>query len=359
MDESTPPIKPEKPAAELKESKKTGLIQNVLRYFKKIWPYEKKEIGILIAVVILIIVSAVGVLAANAIGQMYFKSPTVTVKNGSQDNTSSGNQNESGNSQNSSIGKGSITPTTKIGANPTIKPGANTPTPSQKLTATPTSASTLDKTPPVITSITGPDNGSTVDFNSFCFPIVITDNVSNSSNLTVRVGFDSSLGSYSNNFSPCYSNIGNGSHTFTAQAKDAAGNESTVVTRTFSVNQASDIPVTVTAVLYQDVNCNGVRDSGESNITSPATTAYLFQMPGTIQQASSSSPDGNGTYTLTTTIKSNQSVNFEANATAPSGYSWSTSGDNPQFTLDHTNTSKSVELPMVPYANHSACSIPQ
>lgn len=91
-----------------------------------------------------------------------------------------------------------------------------------------------DTQPPVFENITGPADGSTIDFNSFCFLLTVKDNVS--TGITVRYSFDNSgVSEWNQNYSPCYSNVSNGFHFFVVQARDAAGNTSGFVSRNFTV----------------------------------------------------------------------------------------------------------------------------
>lgn len=91
-----------------------------------------------------------------------------------------------------------------------------------------------DTTPPSI-SMTGPENGSTVDFKNFCFPMYPTDNQTSSSEIQIRVKFDQeSWSDWGNNVAPCYYDIPNGQHTFSVEVKDTAGNTASE-TRTFTV----------------------------------------------------------------------------------------------------------------------------
>ncbi|NIO20922.1 MAG: hypothetical protein GTN76_09330, partial [Candidatus Aenigmarchaeota archaeon] len=76
----------------------------------------------------------------------------------------------------------------------TQEPDAESATESEQATS-PDSASAKDiagdTTPPTITQMTGPADGSTISFNSFGFPIKASDNVSKYPNIWVRVKFDS------------------------------------------------------------------------------------------------------------------------------------------------------------------------
>jgi hypothetical protein len=98
------------------------------------------------------------------------------------------------------------------------------------------SACGQDITPPVITSMAGPENGSQVDFDSFCFPLVITDNYSKLPELYARSNFDNQgWTDWSNNMAPCFDGVSDGVHIFAAQAKDQAGNLSPMEVRQFLV----------------------------------------------------------------------------------------------------------------------------
>jgi|GEM_PF-2577956 len=137
-------------------------------------------------------------------------------------------------------GKRSITPTPTVRVrNATVTPAKAVPTATPRViplvTATPVPQS--DTQPPVIDQVTGPADGSTVNFNSFCFPVHVTDNVS--SGITIRYSFNSGPGEWGTNYPPCFQNVREGWHTFVVQAKDAAGNVSGYVSRYFQVVLAS------------------------------------------------------------------------------------------------------------------------
>lgn len=107
--------------------------------------------------------------------------------------------------------------------------GTNTPTP--------TPPNVPDVTPPTFEWMTGPTDGSTVDFASFCFPMKVVDNVSKLPELQVRYSFDTpSWGEWTTNVAPCYQNVSNDTHVFRVQARDGAGNMSSPILRTFTVN---------------------------------------------------------------------------------------------------------------------------
>lgn len=132
------------------------------------------------------------------------------------------------------VTKPKIQPTSALVPSPTKKP-TSVPTAIPTNTPMPTAVPTPpDTTPPVIDQMTGPENGGVYSYKNFCFPMHATDNAPGTPQ--VRYKFDSeSWSGWGNEYSPCYSNVANGSHTFSAQAKDAAGNESGITTRTFTI----------------------------------------------------------------------------------------------------------------------------
>lgn len=302
---------------------KVSIKDKLIHFFKKIWPYEQKTLGVLMAIVFLIITTTSAVFATKFLTEYYFKnnkaisqkSENTYVDRAILDGILPKNENSSLGGTDEIIGK---KPSPTLKPETTAKPGTKaTPTPLKKtaptVTPTPktitnptsTPASNQDKTAPVITSMTGPENSSTVDFDNFCFPIYITDNVSNSSSLQVRVKFDSNTwGGYSNNFSPCYSGISNGSHTFSVQAKDAAGNESSVITRTFTVAKIQNISVSLNGQVYADHNCNNSKDEGENGVS--GMIVDLMEPNGSVHNTSST--DSSGNYSLSMSIPSNTSI---------------------------------------------------
>ena len=129
----------------------------------------------------------------------------------------------------------SATPKPINSPNITVAPTA-TPTP--KPTPIPTPTPIPDTQPPVFQSMTGPEDGSTVTFNSFCFPMYLTDNFPGT--ISVRYSFDNSGPSeWGQNYAPCYQNVSNGFHVFVVQGKDSAGNETGHISRNFTVSVAN------------------------------------------------------------------------------------------------------------------------
>ena len=122
------------------------------------------------------------------------------------------------------------------------KPLSPTSTPTPRVTNKPVPPTPTikvvqnDTEPPVFEWMTGPEDGMTVPWSSFCFPMKVNDNAGE---VWVRYSFDSDQSPWGKDFSPCFQNVANGWHTFVAQAKDAAGNIATEHSRYFKV----DVPV--------------------------------------------------------------------------------------------------------------------
>ncbi len=223
-------------------------------------------------------------------------------------------------------------------------------------TLTPKPTSIRDTTAPQITQMTGPGDGSVIEFNNFCFPIYATDNISKSSGIKVRSRFDSQdWTAWSTDFSQCFQNISSGNHTFSAQVRDEAGNESNIITRTFTVSVPQDISVAIGGHNFSDTNCNGIRDAGESNINNNSTTAYLYRMPE-FSIFTSTSTDNLGYYYLSKNIKENESITVQLSLVAPSGYKSNPNFNLPQFTFNKNNKSATIDWPSVPYENIYSCS---
>lgn len=73
------------------------------------------------------------------------------------------------------------------------------------------------------------------DFNGFCFPMRVKDNVSPFSDIHVQTVFDANASKWSQDVAPCFQDVPDGEHTFEVRAKDKAGNVSAPIKRTFTV----------------------------------------------------------------------------------------------------------------------------
>ncbi len=148
----------------------------------------------------------------------------------------------------------------KSGIRPTFTQGTPTPSQVRVATLTPTAIpfNTVTPTPnpdtqaPTFDYMTGPGEGTTVDFNSFCFPMKFSDA---STPIMVRYGMDAQAPSdWSQNYAPCYTSVSNGAHMFMVQAKDAAGNATEYIKRSFIVqiaNPSNQITLTPTPTSNQ------------------------------------------------------------------------------------------------------------
>lgn len=132
------------------------------------------------------------------------------------------------------------TPTPKATSAPTSQPATSTPVPTSTHTPTPTNTPTPlppDTTPPSMMEMTGPADGSTIAFRGFCFPMKPVDDRSTYPQIKTQYKFDSSeWSSWGTEVSPCYSDVPDGQHTFSVQLKDEAGNVSSPISRTFTVD---------------------------------------------------------------------------------------------------------------------------
>ena len=91
----------------------------------------------------------------------------------------------------------------------------------------------------------GPEDGSTVLTSSFCFPMTISDNRSHYPNIWTQYEFDShKWTTWSNDqqsaYTPCFTHVNDGEHTFSVHAKDEAGNVGFTVSRDFKVTAIDD-----------------------------------------------------------------------------------------------------------------------
>ncbi len=112
------------------------------------------------------------------------------------------------------------------------------PTPTPFLTADVPASMADDLAPPTITISGGPVQGTTTAMPDVCFPLWVSDNMTPWQQLSSRGKLDEGQWStWSTATSYCYQNLGNGTHTFTVQLRDLAGNVSPEVTRTFIVKR--------------------------------------------------------------------------------------------------------------------------
>lgn len=223
---------------------------------------------------------------------------------------------------------------------------------------TPTSnpISTKDAAPPIITADTQPHNGEVWSSVDFCPQFYVTDDVSKYPKLWTKLKIDSENWSDWQDIvypkGQCY-NLSNGNHTFLIQAKDEAGNTSSIMTRTFSIQRPQDIRVTVGGHIFNDKNCNDKRDEGDSGITGVAgTQVNLFKLPE-FYILETSALDNDGWYSFSKTIKDNESLSIDIGVVAPTGYKIHIRPIT--VTLDKNNKSITVDTPVVPYESVGLC----
>jgi len=113
-----------------------------------------------------------------------------------------------------------------------------TPTPSVFFTADIPASMAGDLTPPTVTIQGGVAEGTTIASGSLCFPIWVSDNMTPWQQLTTRARMDTNQWSvWLQTYSYCFQNLSLGKHTFSVQIRDLAGNVSSEVKRTFTVQQ--------------------------------------------------------------------------------------------------------------------------
>jgi hypothetical protein len=112
------------------------------------------------------------------------------------------------------------------------------PTPTPFLIADVPASMAGDLAPPTVTISGGPLQGTITTIPDVCFPLWVSDNMTPWKQLTSRGKLDEGQWStWSTATSYCYQNLGNGTHTFTVQLRDLAGNVSPETTRVFIVKR--------------------------------------------------------------------------------------------------------------------------
>lgn len=113
-----------------------------------------------------------------------------------------------------------------------------TPTPPVFFTADIPASMSGDLTPPTVTIQGSIAEGTTITSGSPCFPLWVSDNMTPWQQLITRGKINTNQWSiWMETFSYCFPNLGNGTHVFTVQIRDLAGNISPEIKRTFIVKQ--------------------------------------------------------------------------------------------------------------------------
>lgn len=137
------------------------------------------------------------------------------------------------------------------------------------------------------------------------------------------------------------------------QYRNKYGDESGMYTRQFNFHRVSEISISLTGQLYRDLNCNGIRESGESWIGTTATV-NIFKIPEFYIYSTVNS-DSNGSYSFSDKINENETLALRPIPVSPSGYKSYPDYYESSITFSVSNRSVSLDLPQVPYENMSAC----
>jgi len=113
-----------------------------------------------------------------------------------------------------------------------------TPTPTPFFASDIPASMAGDLIPPTVTIQGNLAEGATIATSGICFPLWVSDNMTSWQRLQTRAKIDQNQwGVWTETFSYCFQNLGNGSHTFSVQIRDLAGNVSAPVARTFIIRQ--------------------------------------------------------------------------------------------------------------------------
>jgi hypothetical protein len=137
------------------------------------------------------------------------------------------------------------------------------------------------------------------------------------------------------------------------QYKNGDGDESTMYTRQFNFHSIAEINISLNGQLYRDVNCNGIRDSGE-NGTGTTATINIFKMPEFYIYSTITS-DSNGSYSFSGKINESDSLTLRPVPISPSGYKSNPHYTEPSITFSSSNRSSTVDMPQVPNENVGFC----
>lgn len=238
--------------------------------------------------------------------------------------------------------------------------------PTQVLTQVPLSVSAKPTTTPILPSptthtssppimnISYPSEGQYIEFTNsnqqFCLVDIPVSNIVGllKKHSINNGGWTSYAPPYTSCFTP-----NEGANIISLQYKNSYGDESGVYTRSFTFHRVQDITISINGQLYQDVNCNGSRDSGEGGI-SGSTTVNLFKIPE-FYIYDSVTTDGSGSYSFSKVIGGNDLLSLQPISVAASGYTDKPHYTNPTVTLNSSNKSATIDIPQVPNANYSSC----
>lgn len=229
------------------------------------------------------------------------------------------------------------------------------PTPTQP-TSVPTVVDYHDSTPPVITSVDGPADGTRLTTDNFCYYLAAFDNTSGINEISLQWRLDNNpWSSWSSNLFICFSEITNGSHTITFQIKDKDGINSPVIIRNIFVSLPQNITITLTGILYIDENCNGLKEPTEKPV-SENMSIDLLQIPE-LSVLYTAISDNNGTYNYSFTLKDNESLTLKLSPVSTENYISNSLYEPRPVTFNAGRKSYTQDLALVPVLKATQCNL--
>lgn len=129
-----------------------------------------------------------------------------------------------------------------------------------------------------------------------------------------------------------------GLNKFQLQYRNKFGDESTIYTRQFTFHRKQDITVTLSGQVYNDLNCNNVKESGE---TGYSETIDIMQPDGLVLATIAS--DSGGNYSFSKTIQEDDSITIQ-----PSPRDYNLRYYPPTVTLNGSNKSSTIDISHCP-----------
>lgn len=235
-----------------------------------------------------------------------------------------------------------------------------TPKPTPKPTQKPTSTPIPDSTPtpraphPPVVNIIYPTNGQAIGFTVPGQTLCVGEaRLEGMSGLQRKQNVNGAgWTSFENHTTLCFEPLEGANH-LELQYRNTEGDVSQVYVRDFNVHKTYGISVTLNGLLYRDINCNGIQDSGEEGIETSATVNF-FKIPEHYVNGSVST-DSNGSYSYTETISNEGSLTIQPSPVSPSGYTSNPKYVAPIVVLNSDIRSDTVNIPQVPNEFHDAC----
>lgn len=249
---------------------------------------------------------------------------------------------------------------------PSLAPGENflSPTPTSKaqsnITATPTPKTAFSPTPtsrtpnPPLVNISYPSEMQSISMTqSQTLCVVDVPSGGNTQGIQRKHQLnDAGWSSYANLFTLCL-DPKEGLNRLQMQYRNGDGDESAVYTRQFNFHRITEINISLNGQLYRDINCNGIRDSGEDGIGTTATI-NIFKIPEFYIYSTINS-DSNGGYSFSGKINENDTLTLRPIPVSPSGYKSNPNYTEPSITFSSSNRSATVNIPQVPNEYVGAC----